>query len=185
MFNNNHPKFEREYLPYLKLFPEEYLSSSLHYNCTLEEQGYFIAVLALAGKNRKERGTFSLEKGQPMPDNIIANALFLDLETHQRLWTIMVQQERLAQREDGVWYISNFDYYQRIYRRSRNAKDTAKQQAIEISQEERTRKYTRHNPDIAKDELHKIDEEKTKVINTDDAIDAIKNRATITDRKKQ
>lgn len=181
MVNNNH--FDREYLPYIKLWSDEWLSSSIHYNNSLEEQGYFIGLLTLAGKNRKERGAFSLEKGQPMPMNVIANALYIDVETCQRLWDRMILQERVSQRPDGVYCITNFEYYQKIYRRSRLSKDMAKQTAIEISEDERLRKKVRHNPDAARDELIKLNQKQQAVKDTNDAIDKIRDRADIKDSK--
>lgn len=119
MTGNQENDNRNQYLPYMKLWADEWLGSSIHYNCSLEEQGFFVAIMALAAKNRKERGCLSLEKGQPMPLPAMASALYIDVETLERHLKTMMEQDRVGIRPDGVLYIKNFDYYQNRYRRSK------------------------------------------------------------------
>lgn len=134
--NQNNHNEQRQYLPYMKLWAEEWLGSSLHYNCTLEEQGFFVALMALAAKNRKERGCLSLEYGQPMPDQAIATALYIDLDTCKRHLNTMIEQDRVGRRSDGVLFIKNFEYYQNRYRRSSGKEKLSPEQA-----EQKERQY--------------------------------------------
>jgi len=150
---NQNDNNDRTYLPYMKLWADEWLNSSIHYNCSLEEQGFFIALMALAAKNRKERGCLSLEKGQPMPIQAIANALFVDIETCEKHIKTMMEQDRVGERSDGVLYIKNFDFYQKRYRRSRymsrNDHDNPEEK------EEKERGYLHHLQAKYPDEIKK------------------------------
>jgi len=134
----------------MKLWADEWLTSSIHYNCTLEEQGFFVALMALAAKNRKERGCLSLEVGQPMPIQVIATALYIDIDTCQRNINKMLEQDRVGKRPDGVLYIVNFDYYQNKYRRG---SDKTKPKGE--GQEERERGYLHHLQGKYPDEIKK------------------------------
>jgi len=134
--------------PYIKVFPEEYLGGSLHYGCNLEERGFFMDILCLAAKNRKERGTLSLEKDTPMTNGMIANALFIPLDNCVRLLKIMEEQERITYRKTGVIEITNFDFYQKKYRRSNKQKQEAEFYAIKKSEEKRARYLANKYPDI-------------------------------------
>ena len=140
----------RTYLPYMKLWADEWLTSSIHYNCTLEEQGFFVALMALAAKNRKERGCLSLEVGQPMPIQVIASALYISVDTCQRNIDKMIKQDRVRKRSDGVLYIANFDYYQNKYRRS-----SEKTKPSSEGQEQRERGYLHHLQGKYPDEIKK------------------------------
>lgn len=134
--------------PYIKVFPEEYLGGSLHYGCNLEERGFFMDILCLAAKNRKERGTLSLEKDIPMTSSMIANALFIPLDECERLLKIMAEQERLSYRNTGVIVITNFEFYQKKYRRSNLQKQETQAVAIKRSEEKRARYLANKYPGI-------------------------------------
>lgn len=135
--------------PYIKVFPEEYLGGSLHYGCNLEQRGFFMDILCLAAKNRKERGTLSLEKDVPMTPTMIANALFIPLDDCDRLLKIMAEQERISYRDTGVMVITNFDFYQKQYRRSNKQKEEAEFHAIKRSEEKRARYLANKYPGVA------------------------------------
>lgn len=139
--------------PYIKVFPEEYLGGSLHYGCNLEERGFFMDILCLAAKNRKERGTLSLEKDIPMTSNMIANALFIQIDDCERLLKIMAEQERITYRDTGVIVITNFEFYQKKYRRSNRQKEEAQRIMIGRSEKERARYLANKYPDIICDVL--------------------------------
>lgn len=100
------------YFPWLKVWASQWLTGSIRYNNNLEEQGFFIGLLAIANQNRHERGVLSLEQGQPMPLDIIAHQLFIDTPTCERIMAIMLKQGRVGKREDGCLYIPKFLFYQ-------------------------------------------------------------------------
>lgn len=126
--------------PYIKVFPDEYLGGSLHYGCSLEERGFFMDILCLAAKNRKERGTLSLEKDIPMNISMISNALFISQDDCERLLDIMAEQERISYRSSGVIVVTNFKFYQTKYRRSNLQKGNARQ-AMEVKSEKQRARY--------------------------------------------
>lgn len=139
--------------PYIKLFPEEYLGGSLHFGCNLEERGFFIELLCLAGRNRKERGTLSLEKGVPMTASMIANAMYISEDDCVRLLATMEDEDRIFYRDDGVIVVSNFTFYQNKYRRSKTLLADQKSHQIKKTEQEKTRKLTNTYPDEARDAL--------------------------------
>jgi len=134
--------------PYIKLFPEEYQGGSLHYGCSLEERGFFVDLMCLAAKNRKERGTLSLEKDRPMTITMIANALFINEADCQRLLKTMEQQERIHYRDTGVIVLTKFEFYQKKYRRSHAQKEKEQKVAIKRTEEARLRQLVNKYPGL-------------------------------------
>ena len=121
------PETESErYFPWLKVWASQWLTGSIRYNNNLEEQGFFIGLLAIANQNRHERGVLSLEQGQPMPIEIIAHQLFIDTPTCERIMAIMLKQGRVGKRKDGCLYIPKFLFYQEGLGKIKKDEDKAK-----------------------------------------------------------
>ena len=139
------PETESErYFPWLKVWASQWLTGSIRYNNNLEEQGFFIGLLAIANQNRHERGVLSLEQGQPMPIEIIAHQLFIDTPTCERIMAIMLKQGRVGKRADGCLYIPKFLFYQeglgKVKKDEAEAREALEAGGVNVQEEKRKAK---------------------------------------------
>lgn len=107
------PKPNRQRRWWIKVWTKEWLDGTIRFDLGPVERSIWIDLLALAGDSRTP-GVVQSGEGFAYPHNYLAHRLNIPLDTFEKTLTLLMQQQRVSENNNGITII-NWDKYQSAY----------------------------------------------------------------------